>query len=205
MEFGARRKNMIEGIWEDIRYGIRMLIKKPGFTAVALVSLALGIGANTAIFQLIDAIRMKTLPVRNPQEIVDVHITDMRKARGSRNSWHETVNNPAWEQIRDRQQVFDGIFAWSGEGFDISASGESRFAQGLYVSGGFFSTLGVKPVVGRLFTEADDRRGCSSPGAVISYSFWQKEYGGLPSVLGQKVMLNHHSAEIIGVSQPGFF
>ena len=203
--FGVRRRNMIEAIWQDIRYGIRMLIKNPGFTAVALISLALGIGANTAIFQLIDAIRMKTLPVRNPQEIVDVHITDMSKARGSRNSWHETVNNPAWEQIRDRQQVFNGIFAWGAEGFDISASGESRNAQGLYVSGGFFPTLDVKPALGRLFTEQDDRRGCSSPGAVISYSFWQKEYGGQSSALGQKIMLNHHSAEIIGVSQPGFF
>src|SRR5882724_8157843 len=104
--FGARRRNMLEAIWQDITFAIRMLRKNIGFTAVALISLALGIGANTAIFQLIDAVAMRTLPVRNPENIVDVHITDMSKARGSRGSWHEALNNPAWEQVRDRQQTF---------------------------------------------------------------------------------------------------
>src|SRR5258708_1570721 len=203
--FGVRRRNMLEAIWQDITFAIRMLCKNVGFTTVAVISLALGIGANTAIFQLIDAVAMRTLPVRNPESIVDVHITDMSKARGSRNSWHEAVNNPAWEQIRDRQQTFDGIFAWGNEGFDISPAGESRWADGLYVSGSFFPVLDVKPVLGRVFNADDDIRGCASPGAVISYSFWQREYAGSRAVLGQKIMVNHHPAEIIGVTSSGFF
>lgn len=190
--FGARRMNVIGDLWQDLRYGLRMLRRNPGFTLVAVLSLALGIGANTAIFQLLDAVRLRTLPVKDPQELAEVRITDMTGTRGSFSSWHDTVTNPLWEQIRDRQQPFSGIFAWGTNTLNMAAGGEARYAQVLWVSGDFFNVLGVRPILGRVLTPADDRRGCGSPGAVISYSFWQRELGGDASVIGRKLTLKGH-------------
>jgi predicted permease len=202
---GARRRNMIGDLWQDLRYAARMLRKNPGFTAVAVVSLALGIGANSAIFQLLDAVLLRTLPVSNPGELAEVRIEDMTGARGSFNSWNPTVTNPVWEQIRNQQQAFSGVFAWSSTSFNLAPGGEPRPAQGLWVSGDFFKVLGVRPILGRVFTPEDDQRSCGSPGAVISHSFWQREYGGDPSVVGKELTLAGRSLEIIGVTAAGFF
>ena len=191
--------------WQDLRFGIRMLLKNPGFTAVAVLSLALGIGANTAIFQLLDAVRLRSLPVRAPQELAEVRITDMTGARGSFSSRYNAVTNPIWEQIRDRQQSFSGIFAWGQGGFNLAQGGEVRPAKSLWVSGEFFNTLGVTPALGRLFSSADDTRGCASPGVVISHSFWQREYGGDPNVIGRKLTLTNNTFEIVGVTPASFF
>jgi putative ABC transport system permease protein len=202
---GARRRNMIGDLWQDLRYAARMLRKNPGFTAVAVVSLALGIGANSAIFQLLDAVLLRTLPVSNPGELAEVRIEDMTGARGSFNSWNPTVPNPVWEQIRNQQQAFSGVFAWGSTQFNLAPGGEPRPAQGLWVSGDFFKVLGVRPILGRVFTPEDDQRGCGAPGAVISHSFWQREYGGDPSVVGKELTLAGRSLEIIGVTPAGFF
>jgi len=195
----------MDSIIKDLRFGIRMLMKSPGFTVVAVLSLALGIGANTAIFQLVNAVRIKTLPVSNAHQLVNVRLTDMEAARGNKPSPYPAVTNPIWEQIRDRQQGFSGILAWSRNEFNLAQGGEVRWAKGLWVSGDFFNVLGVQPELGRLLTTADDQRGCSAPGAVISHSFWQREYGGDPNVVGRKVTLSDKPFDIIGVTPANFF
>src|SRR6516164_11725269 len=133
-------------VLQDVRYGLRMLAKSPGFTAVALLTLALGIGANTAIFQLLDAVRLRTLPIKNPQQLVRVQLADLTGRRGSQASWYTfALPNPVWEQIRDHQQFFSGVFAWANFDFNLAPTGETRPARGLLVSGDFFRVLGVQP------------------------------------------------------------
>jgi putative ABC transport system permease protein len=195
----------LETLWQDLRYGARLLRLKPGFTIVAIASLALGIGANTAIFQLLDAVRLRTLPVHSPQELAEVRITDMTGARGSFSSPYPTVTNQVWERIRTDQKVFSGMLAWSTDGFNLAQNGEARNAQGLWVSGDFFRVLGVSPVLGRVFTAADDQRGCGSPGVVLSYRFWQREFAGDASAIGKKLTLDGHPLEVIGVTPASFF
>ena len=190
---------------QDLRYGFRMLIKNPSFTFVAVMSLALGIGANTAIFQLLDVVRLRTLPVKAPQELAEVRLTNMGGARGNFSSWHPVVTNPIWEQIRQRQESFSSLFAWAADGFNLAQGGEVRPAQALWVSGEFFNILGIDPELGRVFTAADDRRGSGSPGLVISHGFWQREYGGDPNIIGRKITLGDSPCEIIGVTPANFF
>src|SRR5215216_5371015 len=201
----VRMGQTLEAIWQDLRYGIRMLVKYPAFTSVAVLTLALGIGANMAIFQLLDAVRLRMLPVKAPQELAEVRIADMKGARGGFARSSPTVTNPIWEQIRERQQAFSGIFAWGTDSVNLAPSGEVRSARMLYVSGDFFNTLGVQPALGRVFTTTDDQRGCGESGLVISHEFWQREYGGDANVIGRKLTLANHSFEIIGVTPASFF
>jgi predicted permease len=177
---------------QDLRYALRAIGRSPGFAAIAILSLALGIGANTAIFSLIDSLILKTLPVSHPEQLLQVTMT------GS-----AYFTNPIWEQIRDRQDIFSGAFAYGGDSFNLAAGGEARNVRGNYASGQFFSTLGLHAIAGRTFTMADDQRGC--PGtAVLSHGFWQREYGGRGDVLGRNISLNNHPFEILGVLAPGF-
>ncbi|MGH9839942.1 MAG: ADOP family duplicated permease [Blastocatellia bacterium] len=189
----------------DLRFGVRVLRRNPGFTLVAVLSLALGIGANTAIFQLLDAVRLRTLPVSAPQELAEVRLADMKGARGGFSRSSPTVTNRIWEQIRERQQAFSGVFAWFAENVNLAPGGEVRNARMLYVSGDFFATLGVQPVLGRFFTTAEDQRGCGAAGLVISHAFWQREFGGEANVIGRKFSFANHSYEIIGVAPASFF
>ena len=200
----VRMGQTIEAIWHDLRYGVRMLLKYPGFTCVAVLTLALGIGANTAIFQLLDAVRLRTLPVKAPRELAEVRIADMKAARGGIGRT-PSVTNPIWEQIRDRQQAFSGIFAWGTDSVNLAPGGEVRPARMLYASGDFFNTLGVQPALGRLFTMTDDQRGCGEPGLIISHEFWQREYGGDANVIGRKLTLADHTFEITGVTPASFY
>ena len=197
---------MMNTLWQDLRYSVRLLRKNLSFTAVAILMLALGIGANTAIFQLINAVRLRTLPVKSPQELVEVRIADTTGVRGGWSSWHATATNPLWEQIRDRQQSFSDILAWGSDRWvNLASGGEARFAPTVWVSGAFFNTLGVQPILGRGFTKSDDERGCGSSGTVISYAFWQHEFAGDPSVIGKMVRLEGRPFEIIGVTPASFF
>jgi hypothetical protein len=189
---------------QDLRFGVRMLLKNKGFTTIAILSLALGIGANTAIFQLIDAVRLRTLPVRAPQELVELRMANMDGARGG--IWREpSVTFPIWEQIRDRQQAFSGIFAWGTDQANLAPGGEVRRARMLYVSGDFYNTLGVNAARGRVFTTTDDQHGCASPGIIISNDFWQREYGGDANIVGRQLTLADRSFEVIGVTPANFF
>jgi putative ABC transport system permease protein len=196
---------MIKGISQDLRFAWRILRKTPGFTIAAVISLALGIGANTAIFQLLDAVRLKALPVRAPHELARIDLVDPGNRRGSYSEQYNAVTYPIWEQIRDHQQAFAGIFAWSPGNFNLAQGGEVRNAKVLWVSGEFFNVLGVPPLKGRVLNSQDDVRGCGSPGVVISHSFWQKEFGGAPDVLGRKLPLADHALEVVGVTPPDFF
>jgi putative ABC transport system permease protein len=191
-------------LFRDLRYSIRVLRKSPTFALVAVLSLGLGIGASTALFQVLDAIRLRTLPVRAPDELAEVRIADMTGARGSV-SRSNSVTYRIWEEIRKSQQAFAGVFAWADDSLNLSPAGEVRMTQGLWVSGEFFRVLGVEPALGRLIVPADDQRGCGAPGAVISYSFWQSEFGGDPKVVGRKLTLNSHPVPILGVTPAGFF
>jgi predicted permease len=189
----------LERLTQDIRYALRLFAKTPVITAVALLSLALGIGANTAIFSLLDAVMLRALPVQKPEELVRV----LRSA-----PWYRepiaSLTNPIWEQLRDHQDVFSGIAASSEHQMDLSEGGAVHFANGLYVSGEYFTTLGVRPAAGRLFTASDDQRGCSGT-AVLSYPFWQRQFGAAPDAVGKMIRLDSHEFEVIGVAQPGFF
>ncbi|HLK69959.1 MAG TPA: ABC transporter permease [Bryobacteraceae bacterium] len=183
---------MLDTILQDVRYALRAIRKSPGFAAVAILSVSLGIGANTAIFSLINSLILKTLPVAHPEQLLQLTIG---KDTG--------FTNPIWEQIRDRQDVFAGIFASGGARFNLAAGGEARYARGNYASGDFFTTLGLQAVAGRTFTTADDKRGC--PGtAVLNYGFWQREYAGRADIVGKAISLDNHPFEIIGVLAPGF-
>ena len=188
----------------DLRYGVRTLRQNPGFTALAILSLTLGIGANTAIFQLLDAVRLRTLAVAEPQRLAMVQFVDTNGQRGSHATAYPALTNLQWEWLRDSQDAFSGVLAWWNNNFGIGAGGELHTARGVFVSGDYFRVLGIQPLRGRFFTAADDRRGCGVPGAVISYGFWQREFGGAPSVIGSKLRVNYQPVEIIGVTPASF-
>src|SRR5262245_1960136 len=134
----------MQALWHDLRYGARRLWKKPGFTLIAVLTLALGIGANTAIFQLLNAVRLRSLPVENPKELAEVRIAVPRPRSGSFSGRSSELTNPLWEQIRKKQQAFSGLFAWGTATFDLAQQGEQRCTEdGLWVSGDFFNVLGV--------------------------------------------------------------
>lgn len=185
---------MTDEVLQDIRFALRALRFSPGFSAVAILSLGLGIGANTAIFSLINAVIVKTLPVSHPEQLVEL---SLRTEDGL------AFTNPIWEQVRDRQDVFSGAFAYSPIRLNLAVGGEARNANASWVSGDFFRTLGVNPLLGRTIASADDKRGCPVIG-VLSYDFWQREYGGAADVFDRRLTLDSHPVRIAGVTQPGF-
>ena len=193
-----------EQLVQDIRFGFRTLRNSPGFAVVAVLTLCLGIGANTAIFQLLDAVRLRTLPVKDPQELAVIQLPEMSGVRGSQISAYPALTNPIWEALRENEKSFSGMFAWSPADFNLASAGESRLARGLWVSGDFFRVLGVPPALGRVLNQADDQRGCPLRAAVISYSFWQREFGGDPGVLGKHLSLGFHPVEVVGVTPESF-
>jgi putative ABC transport system permease protein len=195
----------LDSLGHEVCSAMRVFTRSPRFSLVVVATLALGIGANTALFELLDAVLLQSLPVKNPKQLTEVSIVDIDKARGSFNSnGYPAVNNPIWEWLREHHAGLSGIAAWHDGDFTRDSGGDARFANGLYVSGDFFRVLGVAPVAGRVFTTEDDRPGCGLPGAVISYGFWQRQFGGR-AALGQKLMLNDKPVEVIGIAPPGFF
>ena len=169
-----------------------------------MASLALGIGANTAIFQLVNAVRLRTLPVENPQELVSI---DFRDGRRGPVGFHRSarLTSAVWEQIRDRQEAFSGTMAWSAARFNLTKGGQARYAEGLYVTSGFFRILGVPAMIGQTFSAEDDKPDCASPGAVISHAFWQRELAGDPGVLQRTISLDGRVFPVVGVTPPTFF
>jgi len=198
--FGSFTANL----WKDVRYSVRALRLNAGFAIIAILSLALGIGANTAIFQLLDAVRLRALPVQSPGELAQIRIPNLLGRSGHMED-HDELSNPLWEQIRDHQQAFTGVFAWGTATFNLATGGEARPAHGLWVSGDFFRVLGVQPVMGRLLTVNDDQHGCGLPAAVISYAFWQREYGASESAIGSTLKIRNHTVEVVGVTPASFF
>jgi predicted permease len=185
----------LEVLLSDLRYTIRALRLAPGFAIVAILSLALGIGANTAIFSIINAVMLKSLPVSHPEELMVV-----------RRDSSTSATYPIWQYIRDHQDVFKGAFAYSAAtaNFNLAPSGQARRVTGNWVSGAFFTTLGVHPELGRTLLPRDDVRGCPAT-AAISDAFWKSEYGASTGVIGRTVSLDGHPFQIVGVVEPGFF
>jgi predicted permease len=201
----TRRIGLIDQLVRDAQYGARMLRRSPGFTAVATLSLALGTGANIAVFQLLDAVRLRPLPVANARELATIEIPNRGWPPSNYGGRYPDLTYPLFEQLRARQQGFAGVMAWSQRTFDLAPRGESRFSEnGLWVSGEFFDVLGVRPAAGRLFVASDDVRGCGNPGVVLSHAFWLREYGGSP-VVGTTITVEGRPFPILGVSEPSFF
>jgi putative ABC transport system permease protein len=177
----------------DLKDAFRSLAATPVVTAVAILSLALGIGANTAIFSILDSLILRTLPVKEPQRLVLI----------DRGSW----TNPIWEAIRERQQAFDGAMAWSTTRFNLAQGGQTEMVDGIWASGAFFDVLGVPAILGRTFALNDDRRGGGPDGpvAVISYNFWQRRFGGSVDAVGKPLLVERVTYTIIGVMPPDFF
>jgi len=189
---------------QDLRFALRTLRKSPGFALTAILTLALGIGANTAIFQLLDAVRLRSLPVADPSSLVKVQIKGGIRDIGWRAN-DTSLSTALWEQIRRQHGVFSGFFAWRSAAYAIGQGEQERLAQGLWVSGEMFPMLGIVPVKGRLFTQEDDQPGCGTAGAVISYSLWQNEFGGSDSIIGSRIVVYDHATQVIGVTPPSFF
>ncbi|MGH9851385.1 MAG: ABC transporter permease, partial [Blastocatellia bacterium] len=193
-------KRWEDEMFQDLRFGVRMLLKHKGFTLVAVFSLALGIGANTAIFSLLDALLLKPLPVKQPEQLVIVN-TETPGQAGSRFS---TYSYPLFREMREKNMAFSGMFARSGFQMSLSGGGQTERVQGEEVSGNFFSVLGVNAALGRLLTEEDDRTPGAHPVAVISFNYWQRRFGGDPQIVGQTISLNNYPFTIIGVTPQGF-
>jgi predicted permease len=197
-----------ESIAHDIRFSLRMMAKSPGFTAVAILSLALGIGANTAIFTLLNAIMLRPLPVQNPQQLVLFGAGKSVGSNGSLpNGSSELFSYPFYQEFRNQTDVFSGVVAMSSVQFGGHASIAGAPVEQVHidlVSGTYFPLLGVPPALGRTLSEADDQAAGSGPVAVVSYNWWQNHLGGDPSALGRTVNIQSHPYTIIGVAQPGF-
>jgi predicted permease len=181
----------------DVRLAVRALRATPVVTAVAVLSLALGIGANTAIFSIVDTLLLRALPVRNPGQLVVLGSAGIRQSFWS---------NPVWEQLRDRTTAaLQGAAAFSPASFDVSGGGVAQPVDGLWASGRFFDVLGVPAILGRTLSPDDDRRGApNGAAAVISYAFWQREFGGAADAIGKTITLDRVPFVIVGVTPPSF-
>jgi predicted permease len=200
----------LEQLLQDLRYGARMLRRSPGFTAVAVLTLALGIGANTAIFSFVDAVLLRALPVPEPQQLVVFQWTAHVKPKFTGHSAYGDcamdceLSGPFYETVRAQAKSFSGVAAFAGPlGMDLSGNGPASITQGEYVSGDFFSTLGVKMALGRPLGREDDSRS-APPAIVLSYGYWQRAFGGDRSAIGRTVRLNNTPVVIAGVAEAQF-
>jgi len=189
----------------DLRYAIRSLIRTPGFTLVAILTLALGIGANTAIFQLIDAVALRPLPVPQPHELVEIRIAGGNRGFGVNPDRYAQLTQPLWQEVRGQQQALNGLFAWGTRGFRVGERSDLRYASGIAVSGEYFSTLGVKPYRGRLIQPSDEAAACPATVAVVSYDFWQYRMGGRELQFPAPLRINLELVDVVGIAPPGFF
>ncbi|HEY7546192.1 MAG TPA: ABC transporter permease, partial [Blastocatellia bacterium] len=180
---GARRVNMIGDLWQDLRYGSRMLGKNPGFTAVIVLTLALGIGVNTSIFSLVNAVLLRPLPVvKNSEQLV----------------WFRAPSSyPNYEDYRDQNDVFSGITALSGtQSFSLNTDGQPEMIKGEFVTANYFSVLGVDPAMGRAFLPEEDAPG-SHPIVVISHNLWQRRFGADANLAGRTITINGLSFTVV--------
>ena len=190
---------MLATLNRDLRFAVRQMRQTPIVSGVALLSLALGIGANVAIFSLVNALILKTLPIHQPERLVQLQFVNSNPRETT-----TSLTNPQWEYIRDHVDVMAAVTAMGTASFNLNAAGESRPIPGMFVAARFLDVLGVTPMIGRGFTPENDQRG-SAPVAMLSYGFWQREYGGDPSVLGRSISLDGHAFAIVGVTPPDFF
>jgi predicted permease len=178
-----------------------MLLKNPGFTLVVVFTLALGLGANAAIFSLMDRVLLQTLPVANPEQLAVLSSFDKDGEVMTENSF----SYPMYKDLRDRNDVFSGVLARGGTQLNVSYGDQTERVRGELVSGNFFEMLGVRPWAGRLFTQDDDRTPGAHPVAVLSYGYWEKRFGKDPNLIGKTIVVNEYPLTVIGVTAPGFY
>jgi predicted permease len=192
---------MFGGIYQDLRFALRMLRKNPGFACVVIAILALGIGANAAIFSLTDKVLVQFLPATNPDQLVLLATSDQRS--GAEGSF--SFSYPMYQDLRDKNDVFSGVLARGGAQMNISYADQTEPVGADLVSGNYFQVLGVRPWAGRLLTQDDDRTPSAHPVAVISYRFWERRFGKDPSIVGKTILANEYPLTVIGVTPPGFY
>src|SRR5215510_296714 len=189
----GRGVRLLEEVWQDLRYGARTLRKNPGFTAVAVVALALGIGANSAIFSVISALLLRPLPFKDPEKLVQVWETDVKRGDNKM-----TASYPNFADWRDQNHVFEQIAAYSGGGFILTGTADPERIQGAIVSPSFFPMLGVKPMVGRVFLPEEDHPN-KVFSAVISERLWRRRFNSDPHIIGKTVVVEDENYTVIGV------
>ncbi len=191
---------------QDLRYALRMLAKSPGFTLVAILTLALGIGANAAIFSLTDQVLLRLLPVQRPEELVVLRSPGPHTGR----NWSDgdvamAWSYPMYKDLHDRNQVFSGLLARFATQASVFGQGQTELANAELVSGNYFDVLGVRPALGRVFNSQDETAPGANPVAVLSYGYWQRRFGRDPGILNKQLVVNGISMTVVGVVHPGFF
>jgi len=188
----------METLTQDIRYAVRMLLKKPAFTAIVVLALAIGIGANTAIFSVVNAILLRPLPYKNPEQISMVWVDNKRL--GMDQDWHSYVNYMDYKQ---QSQTFEDMAAFNNRSFNLTGEGEPVRVTGVWATASLFSVMGVDPALGRTFTVEEEEPGKDLV-VVLSHGLWQRRFGADPNILGQPINLNGVNRTILGVMPAGF-
>jgi len=198
----------IDSVWRDIRYAIRGYRNAPIFAIVAITTLALGIGANTAIFQLLNEVRLRSLPVANPEELVDIRIIGGNHGMGISDTRYSSLTRPLWQEIERSHEPLSGVFAWTSNFQNMQTgltANDIRPVRSINVSSDFFNVLGVAPFAGRFLGPEDAASACTSSNAVVSYSWWQSQMGGRPITAAESVVLDGTQYRIVGVAPARFF
>lgn len=184
----------------DIRYALRMLTKNPAFASIVVLTLALGIGANAAIFSLLDQVLLQSLPVANPDQLVVLSAYETKEP-----DVDYSFSYPMYQDLRDRNSVFSGVIARGGTQMNVSYGDRTERVRGELVSGNFYEVLGVRPWAGRLFTQDDDRAPGAHPVAVLSYKFWESRFNKDPNLIGKTILINEQPVTVLGVTPPSFY
>jgi predicted permease len=192
----ARGMRLVEEVWQDLWYGLRIIRKSPGFTAVVVATFALGIGANAAIFSVVNGVLLNPLPYPQPEQLVSLHQSKPNFETGA-------IPYPNFRDLQKENRTFSAMAVSRGYGFSLTSAGEAERVSAQFVSADFFSVLGVKPVLGRTFASGEDEQG-AAPVALISADLWQRKFGSAPDVLGKDITLDDRSYTIIGVIPAGF-
>jgi len=192
-------------LWQDVRFGLRMLAKNPGFTAIAVLTLALGIGANTAIFSLFNQVLLRRLPVRNPEQLVVLKSPGPKRGHvWSDGDDSEIFSYPLYKGLAKNTSVFDGVIARYQFGASIASHGQTDMGSGELVTGNYFEVLGVRPALGRVLSPTDDDVQGAHPVVVLSHGYWTQHFAGDARVLNQTILVNNAAMTIVGVAQAGF-
>jgi predicted permease len=194
----------LESVWHDLRSALRVFAKSPGFALVVVATLALGIGANIAIFELLNAVRLRALPIARPNELVELQIAGGNGGFGITSGAFDNFTVPMWQEVKDHHDPLSGIFAWRTNDVRVGKPAESRRVRGLEVSGDFFSVLGVAPWQGRLI-EPQDVGECRLTKVVASYSYWKSQMGGEPITANTTIAAEGRAVQVLGVAPPSFF
>ena len=192
---------MIAEMINDVRYALRMLAKNPAFAGVVVLTLALGIGANAAIFSMLDQVLLQSLPVANPDQLVVLSAYDPKEGPNTDSSFSYAM----YQDLRDRNSVFSGVIARGGTQMNVTYGDQTERVRGELVSGNFFEVLGVRPWAGRFFTQEDDRTPGAHPVAVLSYAFWESRFNKDPNLIGKTILVNEHPLTVLGITPLGFY